>query len=193
MDALRSTVLCLALVLSACGAERGEHCYHDDDCAKGLTCSLSQCSTQADIEAWHAKVAAEEEAKKREELLRQQDILRQSGLDPGPLVERPAEPEADRPAAESAPVAPGGPGAVRVVHTIAKGKDIFAACRPGERLLGGGCKLPRDSYTILESRPGEYSPTDTQGARWICKAYAQSWYPDDQVEAYALCQTPAAP
>ena len=77
--------------------------------------------------------------------------------------------------------APSSPGAVRVAR--AEGSTaVFAACRPDERLTGGGCEGGnRGQYSEhVVGYPKQYSPNDTRGARWYCSG--TGW-----LAAYALC------
>jgi integration host factor subunit beta len=64
------------------------------------------------------------------------------------------------------------------------GKDlrerVNAACKPDERLVGGGC---RAEYPLPSSYPSGHSAEDTVGARWNCTVSMGN----HEVTAYALC------
>jgi len=104
---------------------------------------------------------------------REATLNNQSGVGSNVALERPA--------------AGGERVKVRVTHGEGQ---IFAACLPTERLIGGGCAGGDDCASesvcrYLRSYPGNFSDTDTLGARWICTGA------DGTLQAYALCQETA--
>lgn len=171
-----------------CSPGQGEPCAPDSGCAGGLLCLESVCRTADEaaelfqrraerVEARHAARLAKEA--KEVEALR---LLAQSGVISTDQVERPPERPAESPTEA-------GPGTVRVSRTNGKA-PIFAACRPDERLLAGGCRGLDTYVRISASYPSHYGATDTLGGRWNCDA--QSTYVDKPLEAYALCQSTGA-
>ena len=180
-------VLGVGLLAGCSKKERGQKCYNDDECKEGLTCTMLKCWTPEDVAEWHRQLAEEQEGAKRAEMRRNQNMLKQSGVEVAAQVERPAAP------ADATAVGPGagGPGAVRVAHTKSQGKLVFAACRPEERLVGGGCLTSSDDTVLWGSYPSDFGAADTLGARWNCQG--KSKYVDYELEAFALCVTPAKP
>lgn len=171
--------LCLVLLAGAgCKGEPGDICIEgSDDCGQNLVCFEGRCRSPRYVQVEtrrRAALAAQETAVDRR---REERLLRQSGVDPHRLAE--AAPDAALPAA-----GPSSPGTVRIARTHGKGR-IFAACRDDERLLGGGCDVAEQNWTISGSYP-EVAPgaTDTTGARWICVPRSEL----SHVKAYALCQ-----
>lgn len=83
------------------------------------------------------------------------------------------------------PVVGGQPVKVR---TASADDHAFAACRPDERLLGGGCSGGHEGEDTrhLRSWPDGFTEDDTLGARWYCLGTGR-------VNAFALCQQPAPP
>lgn len=205
---LRS-ILRLALVFGAgCAVEpelkpQGGLCAVAFECAEALTCYRGYCEPRQEAGGWcdprkqgndrHCAYGLEcatdnicrtsEDIKLRAVLAehaRESDMLHKSGVEAPPmLAERAAPPPAQAPA----PPAPGV--AVRVVEITSEGSAL-AACRPEERLVGGGCF----SKTQLEATyPSHHSPEDTVGARWNCSAA----FSNVEVTAYALCEAVPTP
>jgi hypothetical protein len=132
-----------------------------------------------------AEAAAREAmaAAQARESAREAALLRASGVEPAPPVAETAPP------LESA-----GPGAIRVSQTQGRG-PLFAACRADERLVGGGCWAPSETYketAIRQSYPSHFGAVDTVGARWNCGGVATSDYAETDLVAYALCARLAA-
>ncbi len=177
----RLLLLTIALLGPGCEKEIGDDCTAgEDDCPDTLICYHDRCRTSAYVAFEKKRWAALEAAAKDEIRHREENLLRQSGVE----VVRTAEALPDG-ASLPPPGASAGPGAVRVAR--AKGTSpIFAACRPTERLLGGGCKVLSGESVLRESYP-EVAPgaPDTTGGRWICAIKIDR---ADDLMAYALCQ-----
>jgi len=154
-------------------AREGERCgpalsQYEAHCVAGLSCADDGlCRSPADL-------AAQQAAR---ETRREQAMLAASGVDSS---------EPDVPLAE-APLHAGPGLPVRVASARAKAHKALAACRPDERLIGGGCNA---STPMLRSFPSHFGESDTVGARWNCEATSGG---DDVLEAYALCQALPAP
>lgn len=196
---MRATLLCLALlgcetpkVAEGGACEEGWHCEGDLTCFEGVCrprvgagerCDPQQqgawrhcqpglvcaddglCRTSAEM-AERAAVA---------ERAREAEMLRASGVAPPATEGVPLRP----PDEVEAPPPTAGPGVpVRVVHVMSQ-RTAFAACRAGERLIGGGCNA---AYAPRASYPSHHNEVDTVGARWNCESSGGF------VEAYALCQ-----
>lgn len=185
----RCALVALVGASAACedkAPEGGVPCKASVECDKGFVCSDDECvkagpgveSVEARAERWRREIEAERIA----DLEKQVDLLRQSGVEPDVAVEQP-DPRAKAPAPVTPQAARGG--ALRVSTT--KGDSpIFAACRPDERLVGGGCRATTSSIAIGASYPSEHSENDTLGARWNCEG--RSDYVKKPLEAYALCR-----
>jgi hypothetical protein len=148
----------------------GASCY-SGPCNAGLVCTPSsrRCARPDNPELVAARAAA---------LAAERRFLEQSGV---------AAAAEQAPAAADDPTRPPAAGAVRIVHT-ATGRAsswTFAACRPDERLVGGGCKLNDKVILTLDSYPSHGSANDTVGARWNCGSRGPGIL---DLEAYALCQ-----
>lgn len=85
------------------------------------------------------------------------------------------------PSAEEPPVA--APGAVVVRWATGHGGAIVARCKPGERLLSGGCD--GGSSTSYPSVPVDFQPGDTLAAGWKCDFFGLE---SPRLVAYAMCQ-----
>jgi hypothetical protein len=79
-------------------------------------------------------------------------------------------------------------GGERVKVRVTNGEgEIFAACLPTERLIGGGCSGGSNCNADMDcgyirSYPAKFSADDTLGARWTCVGAMGT------LQAYALCQ-----
>jgi hypothetical protein len=176
---MRAFVLLAIATLAACKsnaprAKEGEGCTSRGPwCAKGLFCHDERCMTWDDVEA--AKTAAAEAKRQRHEAEDQKKelrMLREAGAKLPAAEVRDAAPATP----DAVPMPPGD--AVRVVELSDRGFAI-AACRDGERLIGGGC----EGEQLIADRPEGHSAADTLGARWRCEV---SWR-DGEVKAFALC------
>ena len=94
-----------------------------------------------------------------------------------PSIEQPPDPP------------PARPGAVVVRAKIAPRSPITSACKPTERMIGGGCQ-----GADLVGFPKDYSETDTLGAAWVCE-FSRGFVQGTGLKAFALCQgvSPAEP
>jgi hypothetical protein len=140
----------------------GQTCANGAHCATGLKCRNTWCITSEEFAQFEQK---EKDALQAQAAAKEQQILRQAGV--------------DAPAVAEVPVAtPPGPGTrVRTVTIAAEG-TTFAPCKTDERLVGGGCKATK----LEASYPSGQSAEDTVGARWNCVGEARR-----EVVAYALC------
>jgi hypothetical protein len=101
------------------------------------------------------------------------------GCKPGALPSRqPAETPTQAPDPPTA-----APGAVVVRWVAGHGGAVVARCRPGERLLGGGCD--GGSSTSYPSVPVDFQPGDTIAAGWKCDFFGLE---SPVLVSYALCQ-----
>ena len=192
--------ICLVFTVLGCVEKRGlwQRCAKSSDCGAGLTCvgvpptgrrlcmglaaakKLKQReSVLNELFALRAQKRAlrARKLRKRVRTRKEMRLLKQSGVVQPGRVER------------DAPPATTHAGPVRVRTTKGKG-EIFAACRDTERLVGGGCDAALK--TVQASRPSNYDPKDTVGARWLCRVW-----PHENVVAFALCmhlvEAPAVP
>lgn len=177
LTASAALLLCAAAI--GCGEKQparggeGEPCSKERPCREGLACEwiTDRCRTPAYLA--HQKQRYAERVRTRREALRRQELalLKQSGVEQpavaGELAEAPD---------------PSAHVAGRVAHTTGKG-NLFAACRPDERLVSGGCRAITSSTSIKGSYPA--------GSRWVCEF--ESKYFDPGTEAYAICQHSPAP
>ncbi|MGC4091319.1 MAG: hypothetical protein QM756_26260 [Polyangiaceae bacterium] len=151
---------CIRNVCQPTGTKPGDPCGL---CAVGLTCVDRQC---LDPEGERRHAEAKAAAARKAEADKDAQMLAASGVDASPTAEVAAHPP--------------GPGTrVRTVEVTAKLR-AFAACKPDERLVGGGC---RAEYPLPSSYPSGHSAEDTVGARWNCTVSMGN----HEVTAYALC------
>jgi hypothetical protein len=75
------------------------------------------------------------------------------------------------------------PGAVVVRWVAGHGGAVIAHCKPGERLVGGGCD--GGSSTSYPSVPVDYQAGDTIAAGWKCDFFGMQ---SPSLVSYALCQ-----
>lgn len=142
--------------------KRGEACRYDGDCDHSLGCYRKRCMAHDERKAADTQAAIEQrkvDAANAEKMVAQQTG---SGV-------------AEQPANAPPPTTAGGQ--IRTVTFSAKSYAV-AACKPDERLVGGGCKHDH----VLSSYPGGGSSEDTVGGRWNCHASN-----GEPVTAYALC------
>lgn len=133
------------------------HAKRGERCTKELLC-------EKDFGCLDGACVPQAELDAANKLAKEREMLAQSGAGP--------------PSAEKVAAAParGAGQPVRVVEVKEKGYAL-AACRADERLIGGEC-----DGSAYSSRPANFGPTDTVGARWECKGA-----PDVEVTAFALC------
>ncbi len=154
----------LSCYRSECRAKAGAggKCDDQDDCATGATCIEYLCRDPEGVRKHEEKLAA---AARKAQAEREARMLAESGVATTPTAEIAAHPP--------------GPGMrVRTV-TVTANNDAFAACKPTERLTGGGCK---SDYPLLGNYPSGQGAEDTVGARWNCTGNSNA-----DVTAYALC------
>ena len=142
--------------------DTGEPCSDLAECKTGLRCHAGSC---LDDDAIRKATEAQVAEKRRIAAEKERKLLEQAGVTP--TIE--------------AAVSPPGPGTrVRIVTITAK-DTVFAACRPDERLTGGGC----NTGNLHATYPSGHGVEDTIGARWNCVGDAAA-----EVTAYALCTKP---
>jgi len=143
----------------------GEACGEANDCL--YDCISGRCDTAAGQQARHTAAAvAAVQAKAAAELAKNQELLKASGIEPTAEIL----------------VAAGDPASrIRLATTTAK-PPAFAACLPGERLVGGGCRSSGGG-AITASYPSAASADDTVGGRWNCAGQG------DEITSTAMCVT----
>ncbi|MCX4246217.1 hypothetical protein [Paraliomyxa miuraensis] len=80
------------------------------------------------------------------------------------------------------------PGAVAIRTARGEHYHVFAACKPYERLIGGGCQTQH--LHLRQSYPESTQPGDTIGGRWHCDFGLEDHVKPSRTEqtASALCQ-----
>lgn len=158
-------LVCVAKACRARGHE-GDACEAEDHCLDPLTCYRWACVSPATAAAGEARDLAEQRDRKaKENAEKTARMLDRAGVGSAATAE--------------AVVHPPAPGSrVRTVKIVEHG-HAFAACKPGERLIGGGCDA---SAEVKASFPSGHSEEDTVGARWNCRTREKA-----EISAYALC------